>query len=219
MTRFAAMALAALLALALPAQAQSQDKAGGTRDRSFYISAYVSQFADARLLEIPGRLITGDLETRDAYFAGGGFGYILVPRFAVPLPFCGGCALRGNSFELEGVLLKHFNKEDHWEVAGGAFLRSGQVPLVLGTSLNLAAGFGLSYTLSDAALETGRGGQQGVDTYRLQFYLAFETELMHEAVSGWSLVGRVHHRSGAYGTLSPQRSGSNYIGLGLRRSF
>ena len=56
-------------------------------------------------------------------------------------------------------------------------------------------------------------------TYRLQFHIAIEAELMQEAVPGWSLVGRIHHRSGAYGVLSPERTGSNFLGLGLRRSF
>jgi hypothetical protein len=219
MLRFAAsLAAALLLATGLVAPVAAQGT-GGTRDRTFYLSAYVSQWAESRLLELPGRLVTGDLKTRDAYFAGGGLGYVLVPRFEVPLPFCGGCALRGNSVEVEGVLLKHFNRQDHWEMAAGAFLRSGQIPLLFGAELNLAAGTGLSYAFSDPDLEIGKNGQVGVDTYRLQFYLAFETELAHEAIPGWNLVGRIHHRSGAYGVLTPQRSGSNFIGLGLRRGF
>lgn len=213
-----ALAAAALLGLAAAAPVVAE-AAGNTRDRTLYVSAYASQWVDPNLLEIPGRLLTGDLETRRAYFLGGGLGYVLVPRFEVPLPFCAGCALRGNSIELEGVVLKHFDRQDHWEVAGGAFARTGQIPLFLGAGLNLAAGAGLSYALSDPDLESGRGGRRGVDTYRLQFYLAFETELAHGAVPGWSLVGRVHHRSGGYGILTERGSGSNFIGLGLRRDF
>jgi hypothetical protein len=195
------------------------EEVGDTRDRKHYISAYASQWLDGDLLEIPGRLLTRDLQTRQARFLGGGLGYALVPRFELPLPFCGGCALRGNSIELEGVVLKHFDQQDHWEIAGGAFARTGQIPLFSGVGLNLAAGAGLSYALSDSDLEIGRGSQRGVDTYRLQFYLAFETELAHRAVPGWSLVGRIHHRSGGYGFLTEQGSGSNFIGLGLRRGF
>jgi hypothetical protein len=213
-----ALAAAALLGLAAAAPAVAEG-ARNTRDRTLYISAYASQWVDPILLQIPGRLLTGDLEPRRAYFLGGGLGYVPVPRFEVPLPLCGGCALRGNSIELEGVVLKHFDQQDHWEIAGGAFARTGQIPLFLGAELNLAAGAGLSYALSDPKLENGRGGQRGVDTYRLQFYLAFETELAHGAVPGWTLVGRVHHRSGGYGTLTEQGSGSNFIGMGLRRNF
>ena len=213
-----ALAAAALLGLAAAAPAVAET-AGNARQRTLYVSAYASQWLESNLLEIPGRLLTGDIETRRAYFLGGGLGYVLVPRFEVPLPFCGGCAVRGNSIELEGVVLKHFDRQDHSEIAGGAFARSGQIPLFLGVGLNLAAGAGLSYALSDANLEIGRGGQRGVDTYRLQFYLAFETELAHGAVPGWSLVGRIHHRSGGYGMLTERGSGSNFIGLGLRRDL
>src|SRR4051812_19898337 len=92
------------------------------------------------------------------------------------------------------------NQQDHWEIAGGAFVRTGQIPLFLGAEMNFAGGGGLSYPLSDPKLENGRGGR-GVDNYRLQIYLGFETELTHEAVQGWSLVGRIHHRSGGFGLL------------------
>lgn len=213
-----ALAAAALLILAAatPAVAES---AGNTRDRTLYISAYASQWVDPNLREIPSRLLTGDLETRQAYFLGGGLGYVLVPRFEVPLLFCGGCGLRGNSVELEGMVLKHFDQQDNWEIAGDAFARTGQIPLFLGLGLNLAAGAGLSYAFADPKLESGRGGQRGVDAYRLQFYLAFETELGHGTIPGWAFVGRIHHRSGGYGILAEQGSGSNFIGLGLRRNF
>lgn len=210
---------AAILCCGHAANLAAQEPGGGVRDRTMHASAYVGRWAEARFLEVTPRLVAGQLETRQSNFAGGGLGAVLVPRFEVPLPLCGGCALRGNSVELEGVLLKHFDRQDHWEVAGGAFVRTGQVPLVLGTELNLAGGAGLSYALGDPDLESGRGGRRGIDTYRLQFYLALETELAHAAVSGWSLVGRVHHRSGGYGTLSPSGSGSNFVGLGLRRGF
>ncbi|MBD0270378.1 MAG: hypothetical protein ICV73_00490 [Acetobacteraceae bacterium] len=213
-----ALAAAALLGLAAAAPAVAET-AGNPRDRTLYVSAYASQWVDPNLLQMPGRLLTADLEPRHAYFLGGGLGFVLVPRFEVPLPFCRGCALRGNSVELEGVVLKHFDLQDHWEVAGGAFARTGQIPLFLGAALNLAAGGGLSYAFSDPNLEAGRSGVRGVDTYRLQFYLAFETELAHAAVPGWNLVGRLHHRSGAYGVLSEKGSGSNFVGLGLRRNF
>jgi hypothetical protein len=212
------LATAALLGPTAGASAFAEG-VGNTRDRALYVSGYASQWVEGDLLDIPHRSLTGALQTRQAYFLGGGLGYVLVPRFEVPLPFCGGCALRGNSIELEAVVLKHFDQQDHWEIAGGAFARTGQIPLFLDLELNLAAGAGLSYALSDANLEIGDGGQRGVDTYRLQIYLAFETELVHGAVPGWSLVGRIHHRSGGYGLLTEQGSGSNFIGLGLRRGF
>lgn len=185
----------------------------------FYVSAYASQWVDGDLAGIPFRLVSGNLDTREAYLLAGGLGYVVVPRFDLTLPFCGGCALRGNSIELEGVVAKHFDRQDHWEIAGGVFARSGQVPLFLGLELNLAGGIGLSYALSDAGQEVGRNGQRGIDTYNLQIYLAFETEFAAASVPEWSVVGRIHHRSGGYGLLTEGGNGSDFVGLGVRRGF
>jgi hypothetical protein len=60
-----ALAAAALLDLAAAAPATAE-AAGNTRDRTLYISAYASQWFKSDLLEIPRRLLTGDLETRQA---------------------------------------------------------------------------------------------------------------------------------------------------------
>ena len=213
------MALCAAMLLGLAAAAPAiAEEASDIRSRKLYLSAYAGQWMDANIGDIPYRVLTSTLKTRSAYFLSGDLGYVLIPRFEVSLPFCDGCALRGNSIELEGTVLKHFDQQRHWEIAGGAFVRTGQIPLFLGAEMNLAAGGGLSYALSDPKLENGRGGR-GVENYRLQIYLGFETELTHEAVHGWSLVGRIHHRSGGFGLLTQQGSGSNFIGLGLRRGF
>ena len=48
-------------------------------------------------------------------------------------------------------------------------------------------------------------------------YLAFEVEGL--VTPEWSLVGRIHHRSGAYGTYSGVREGSNAYLLGVRHRF
>ena len=52
---------------------------------------------------------------------------------------------------------------------------------------------------------------------RLLNYLAFEVEAL--VTPQWSAVGRIHHRSGAYGTFSGVREGSNAYLLGLRYRF
>jgi Protein of unknown function (DUF3769) len=48
-------------------------------------------------------------------------------------------------------------------------------------------------------------------------YLGFEVETL--VSPQWSLVGRIHHRSGAYGTYSGVKEGSNAYLLGLRYRF
>ena len=52
---------------------------------------------------------------------------------------------------------------------------------------------------------------------RLLNYLAFEVEAL--VTPRWSAVGRIHHRSGAYGTFSGVSEGSNAYLLGLRYRF
>ncbi|MEB3318536.1 MAG: DUF3769 domain-containing protein [Cyanobacteriota bacterium] len=48
-------------------------------------------------------------------------------------------------------------------------------------------------------------------------YLAFEVEGL--VTPEWSIVGRIHHRSGAYGVYSGVREGSNGYLLGVRHRF
>jgi hypothetical protein len=48
-------------------------------------------------------------------------------------------------------------------------------------------------------------------------YLAFEVEGL--VTPEWSVVGRIHHRSGAFGTYSGVREGSNAYLLGVRHRF
>lgn len=48
-------------------------------------------------------------------------------------------------------------------------------------------------------------------------YLGFEIETL--VSPQWSMVGRIHHRSGAYGTYSGVKEGSNAYLLGLRYRF
>ena len=48
-------------------------------------------------------------------------------------------------------------------------------------------------------------------------YLAFEVEGL--VTPEWSIVGRIHHRSGAFGTYSGVREGSNAYLLGVRHRF
>jgi len=48
-------------------------------------------------------------------------------------------------------------------------------------------------------------------------YLAFEVEGL--VTPEWSIVGRIHHRSGAYGTYSGVKEGSNAYLIGIRHRF
>ncbi len=94
------------------------------------------------------------------------------------------------------------------EVTGGIGLR-----LWLRPWLNVFFVEGLSVTTAKSNYEqTFRQ-----NSARLLNYLAFEVEAL--VTPRWSAVGRIHHRSGAYGTFSGVSEGSNAYLLGLRYRF
>lgn len=196
-----------LLAIALagePAAAQENE-------RRWYATGYVSRWANTDILDVPERTITGALSFRNANFAGIGLGRVLVPSFAIPLPWTD-FAFRGNRIELEGQVVRHFARQNHWEGVLALMFRTGQIPLMGGLSVNLALGEGFSYASERPRLE----GSFRVEPSRFLNYLAFEAEFSHSSLPGVHFVSRIHHRSGVFGLVAPQESGSNYIGVGLR---
>jgi hypothetical protein len=46
--------------------------------------------------------------------------------------------------------------------------------------------------------------------------MGLETEFTHESTPNAHFFLKLHHRSGIYGLISPRKTGSNYIGAGLR---
>ncbi len=67
--------------------------------------------------------------------------------------------------------------------------------------------------------EYGRELVRGHDTVQLQYYMGFEAEYAHASWERLSVFTRLHHRSGMYGMISPSKTGSNFIGIGLRLHF
>ncbi len=94
------------------------------------------------------------------------------------------------------------------EFTGGILLRAWLQPWL---SLGFIQGVSLNTNLSNYE-----------DTYREKSarflnYLGFEIE--GSLSPQWALVGRIHHRSGAFGTYNGVREGSNAYLLGLRYRF
>jgi hypothetical protein len=188
------------------------------RQRTFHLSGYLSHWVNSNLPPFLYNAATGKLTFADAYFAAVGGATVVVPRFDLILPGTS-FGLRGNSIEIEAQGVKHFGFQDHVEGTIAAVVRSGEVPLFGGLSVNVAWGNGFSYAFSDPDYEKGPDSIRGVDTRRLQYYMGFETEFTHASEPDIHLVAKLHHRSGIYGVISPQRTGSNYIGAGIRFDF
>ena len=225
----ATVLLTAILAIAVPertAHAQTQSPATGTEPlalvgqhrttRTGYVSVIAARWAETRLPTLPVNLVTGDLDYADDYLFSAGLGVVLVPDFEIPATVLTP-ALGGFSVEAEGMLAFHTSLSSHTEFAGALVLRTPEiaVPGDL-ASVNFAVGNGLSYAFSDPDYEKGVDGVRGVDTVRLQYFISLESELTFAALPNIHFVARVHHRSGIYGLISPPKTGSNYIGLGVR---
>ena len=100
------------------------------------------------------------------------------------------------------------NNQQFWEVTFGIGLRWWIQPWL---SLGVVEGVSLNSTLSNYENVSWLNSSQFLN------YLA--VELGVEVNPQWSLVGRIHHRSGAYGTYGGVYEGSNGYLLGARYRF
>jgi hypothetical protein len=189
-------------------------------DRTWFTTIYTNEYAQTNLIEIPYQIATGSLRLAPDYFVGVGEGYTINPSFSAPLPFCS-CSVNNLRFEVEGQIDKHFGGQDHVETAFAFILRSPQLPLFAGLSVNAAAGEGLSYALELPKFE-GSVAAEGVNApgpRHILNYLTFELEFTQERWKNIHFLAEIHHRSGIWGVIAPKDSGANYLGFGLRADF
>lgn len=221
------LAWALLIALQLPGIPQAADQGDlltpaevaltTKREREgAALSIFGGVWTNSRLPTFPANLVTGKLTFRDSQMVGLIASYPVM-NFSIPLP--GRYRLDGFTIEAEGSLYKHFGLQDHAEANAALVIRTGQIRLPGDLFMNFAFGNGLSYAFSDAGLEIGRLGVPGINTYKLQYHMSFETAFSMKSAPNLSLFFRLHHRSGIYGVISPPKSGSNFIGGGVRWTF
>jgi hypothetical protein len=150
-----------------------------------------------------GQTLVFDIKFEDSYFTG-----LAVNRKMFPF-------WRYFTFELEGQVLKHYGKQEHWELDGLFLVRLH--PFILASSINIefAVGWGLSYAIQTPVIEK----ENRDNTSQLMSYLAFEVAFTLPEYPEWTLVTRIHHRSGMFGTFNDTYGGSNFLALGLRYHF
>jgi hypothetical protein len=95
-------------------------------------------------------------------------------------------------------------------------LRTRDYDLASAGTINLGWANGFSYALSPPAHEYGTNLVRGEDTVPFQYYMGFEAEFAHTSWEWLRVFARLHHRSGIYGVISPSKTGSNILGLGVR---
>jgi hypothetical protein len=155
------------------------------------------QYSGSQLLEIPVRLDLKDSHT---------FGVSVSKQFAE--------WTRYMRWEAEFQVLKHFGEQDNWELTGSVNLRWVVFPWNRFVETTAAFGEGLSWASEIPALE--KADPTNSENSQLLNYILLEiTAAIPE--SRWSLVTRIHHRSGVFGLFG--HSGSNVLEAGIRYRF
>ena len=119
--------------------------------------------------------------------------------------------------ELEGQVVKHFEGQDHWEFNGLGVIRWLPFPWDNYLDTSFASGAGLSYATEIPKVEEELHGDG--QTAKLLVYLMLELDVAFPDSSHWSMVTRIHHRSGAFGLFSGVTGASNAWGFGIKYSF
>jgi hypothetical protein len=145
--------------------------------------------------------VGGSVDLRDSYAAGLSISYQFVDW---------GKHMR---WELEGQVLQHFGEQTMTEFVGSINVRWITFPWNRYLDTSMAFGGGLSVTTEVPELEKSEAGSEAVP---LLHYLLFEAAVGLPG-SDWSLVGRLHHRSGIFGLFS--HSGSQLLEIGVRYRF
>jgi len=178
---------------------------------------YSGQWANTRLPYLPYNTATGRLTFDDSYLAS-----VIVSRHMVTRDFVIPHSSIGFSeaqIEIEGTANFHSGLQTHDELTLGVMLRTRDYEVASAGTINFGWANGFSYAASPPAYEYGRNLARGQDTLQFQYYMGLEAEYTHPSWDRLSLFTRLHHRSGAYGVISPSKTGSNIIGLGVRLNF
>lgn len=120
------------------------------------------------------------------------------------------------ALEVEGQVAQHFVKQDHTEFNALLVARWLAFPWNDTVRTSIAAGEGVSYATTIPEIESERSPGK---TSRLLNYLMFELELAPPQQENWSVVARLHHRSGVYGLYNGVSKGSNILAAGVKYRF
>ena len=118
-------------------------------------------------------------------------------------------------FEIEGQAVNHFEDQEYMEYNAVFVARWLPFPWDNHINTSLAVGSGLSYVTETSEIEALNHDE----TSRLLAYLLFELAFSLPDSPKWSLVARLHHRSGVDGLFGNVRGASNALGLGIKYRF
>ena len=117
------------------------------------------------------------------------------------------------TIEIEGQVIRHFGLQDTWEFTAAFVFRWLYFPWDKYVDTSFGFGDGVSATTEIPEVETDVVDKD--DGQRFLNLVLLEFDFTLPRWPRWSFVMRLHHRSGAYGTLG-QGEGSNFTGFGIR---
>jgi len=164
-----------------------------------YLTLYGGKYSDSKLGHV---LLSKPIDFMDAYL-----GVVALSRgfdFVSP----------AHQWELEAQLGKYYRAQRHWEFNVAALYRWQRFPWRKILRTTLAIGDGLSYATRTPALE--KASKSNIGATRLLNYVVVEVSVAPPEVKDWSLIVRVHHRSGVYGIFDDVEGGSNVIAVGAK---
>lgn len=127
---------------------------------------------------------------------------------------------RAASFEWEANVVKHFGKQNDFELNFIIFSRWHITPFDNFADINIAFGDGLSYASEIPYYERIRWPKRSQLLNNMSFELAFDMPVEADSgVAELSAVVRLHHRSGAFGLFNGVHGASNVVAVGLRSRY
>jgi hypothetical protein len=118
-------------------------------------------------------------------------------------------------FGVEAQFAKHFGGQTHGELNGLLVFRWRRFSWNAWLETTCAGGSGVSIALGIPEFELLHHDE----TSQVLGYLMFEITATLPRYRRWSLVTRIHHRSGAAGFFSSVNGASNALGMGVAYSF
>lgn len=171
---------------------------------------------DHNLKELPGNILTADINWDASYYNGVSlekdFG-----RFASRFKTLADNPLGKLGQGVELVASKHRGLQDNFELGLAYKLKSPSWRLA-GLRTELDLGIGLSHALSEPNYEDGPFDEPD-ERYQTQLLLLLDSRWRLATHPHFSLLLRVHHRSGAYGVIAPRNVGSNFLSVGVGYDF
>lgn len=180
------------------------------------VMLYTAQGVNHNLRELPGVIVRQDLQWESSYFTALALGKTngtLGGSIAV---------LKDSPLEnvqqgYEIILAQHRGLQNIIELGAAWMLRTPDWDLGP-VAVNVGSGLGLSHAFGTPGYEDGPSGEPD-KRYQTQLLVLFDIGWKIRSWDRFTLLTRVHHRSGAYGLLAPSHVGSNFLALGVRYDF